>query len=142
VHRLVFRTKLVVSEIGSVSELLRLFRNTRRCVQRSGTHKILNVNLISWSYQCFINSFINGSTVLLLGPGLFFSFVIIFKQSIEPLGQGISPSQGRYIHTGQHKQNKYTQTSMPWVRFELTIPVFEWARRVHASDRAATMIVC
>jgi hypothetical protein len=35
----------------------------------------------------------------------------------------ISPSQGRYLHT--------------W--FEPTIPVFEWAKTVHALDGAATV---
>jgi hypothetical protein len=39
----------------------------------------------------------------LLGPSLFFSFIIFFLQSVGPLGQVISPSQGRYLHTGQHK---------------------------------------
>jgi hypothetical protein len=29
---------------------------------------------------------------------------------------------------------------MPRVGFEPTIPVFEWAKIVHASDRAATVI--
>jgi hypothetical protein len=29
---------------------------------------------------------------------------------------------------------------MPWVGFEPTIPVFERAKTVHASDRAATVI--
>jgi hypothetical protein len=32
-----------------------------------------------------------------------------YTQSVELLGRGISPSQGRYLHTGQHKR---TQTSM------------------------------
>jgi hypothetical protein len=41
----------------------------------------------------------------LLGPGLFFSFVIFFTQSVGLLRQGISPSEGRCLHTGQHKQN-------------------------------------
>jgi hypothetical protein len=35
-----------------------------------------------------------------------------FTQSVCLLGRGIGPSQGRYLHTGQHKQNKRTQTSM------------------------------
>jgi hypothetical protein len=35
---------------------------------------------------------------------------------------------------------KPTQTSMPRVGFELTIPVFERAKTVHALDRAATVI--
>jgi hypothetical protein len=39
----------------------------------------------------------------LLDPGLFFSFVIFFTQTVGLLGRVISPSQGRYLHTGQHK---------------------------------------
>jgi hypothetical protein len=39
----------------------------------------------------------------LLGPGLFFSFVIFFTQTVGLLGQVISPLQGRYLHAGQHK---------------------------------------
>jgi hypothetical protein len=52
----------------------------------------------------FIHSFIHQwlyST--LLGPGLFFSFVIFLTQTVGLLGWGISPSQGRYLHTGQHR---------------------------------------
>jgi hypothetical protein len=30
---------------------------------------------------------------------------------------------------------------MPWVGFETPIPVFERAKTIHASDRAATVIV-
>jgi hypothetical protein len=37
-------------------------------------------------------------------------------------------------------QNKRTQTSMPRVGFEPTIPVFERAKTVHALDRAVTPI--
>jgi hypothetical protein len=37
-------------------------------------------------------------------------------------------------------QNKHTQISMLEVGFELTISVFEWAKRVHALDCAATVI--
>jgi hypothetical protein len=40
---------------------------------------------------------------LLLDLGLFFSFLIFFTQSVGLLGGLISPSQGRYLHTGQHK---------------------------------------
>jgi hypothetical protein len=36
-------------------------------------------------------------------------------------------------------QKKCTQTSMPWVGFELTIPVFERAKTVRALNRAATV---
>jgi hypothetical protein len=53
----------------------------------------------------------------------------------------ISLSQGRYLHTGQHKQCKITQTFMPRVGFEPTIVVFERAKTVlHALERAANVI--
>jgi hypothetical protein len=39
----------------------------------------------------------------LLGLGLFFSCIIFFTQTARRLGRGISPSHGRYLHTGQHK---------------------------------------
>jgi hypothetical protein len=39
-------------------------------------------------------------------PGLFFNSVIIFTQKVGLLGRVKSPWQGRYLYTGQHKQNK------------------------------------
>jgi hypothetical protein len=44
------------------------------------------------------------------------------------------------MHTGQYKQNKRILTSMPRVRFEPMIPVFERVKTVQALDRAATVI--
>jgi hypothetical protein len=52
-------------------------------------------------------------------------------------GGGGSPSQDRNL---TQTQNEYTQTSVPRVEFEPTIPVFEGAKTVHASDRQATVI--
>jgi hypothetical protein len=43
-------------------------------------------------------------------------------------------------HRITQTQNKCTQTTMTLVGFELIIPVFERAKTVHASDRAATVI--
>jgi hypothetical protein len=37
-------------------------------------------------------------------------------------------------------EKTHTQTFMPEVGFEHSIPVFEGTKRVHALDRAATMI--
>jgi hypothetical protein len=74
-------------------------------------------------------------------PGLLFSSVIIL-QTVGLFGRVISPSQGRYLNTGQHKHriNAYThQTSMPWVGFEPTIPATKRVKTVHALDRAATV---
>jgi hypothetical protein len=44
----------------------------------------------------------------LFGPGLLFNSVIIFTQTVGIIGRVINPLQGRYLHTGQHKQNKRT----------------------------------
>jgi hypothetical protein len=63
------------------------------------------------------------------------------RQSVGLLGRVIRPSQGLYLYIGQHKQNKrtHTQTSMPQVGFEPTIPASERAKTVHALDRSATV---
>jgi hypothetical protein len=68
-----------------------------------------------------------------------FSFLIL-RESVGLLGLGISSLQGRYLHRTAQTQNKRRQTSMPWVGFEPTIPVFQRAKTFHASDRAATVI--
>jgi hypothetical protein len=52
------------------------------------------------------------------------------RYSVGLRGRVIIPSQGRYL----------TQTSMPRVGFEPTIPAFERAKIVHALDLAATVI--
>jgi hypothetical protein len=71
-----------------------------------------------------------------------FSFLILKTVSRTPglLGQGISPSQGCYLHRTAQTQNELRQTSMPWVVFEPTIPVFERAKTVYALDHVATVI--
>jgi hypothetical protein len=48
----------------------------------------------------------------LLGPDLFFSFVIFFTQTVGLLGRVISPSQGRYLYTGQHKHRINAHTDI------------------------------
>jgi hypothetical protein len=68
-----------------------------------------------------------------------FSVSWSFTQSVGFLGPRISLSLGHYLHTGQHKHNIKTQTSMPWVGFEPTIPVFKWEKTVHALDRTGTV---
>jgi hypothetical protein len=76
------------------------------------------------------------------GPWPLVQFRNHFSQMVGLLGRVISPSQARYLNTGQHKDriNAYIhQTSMPWVGFEPTIPAFERATTVHALDRAASL---
>jgi hypothetical protein len=71
--------------------------------------------------------------------GHFLTF-LVYTQSVGVLGRGISPSQGRYLHTEQHEHRINAHLSMPRVGFEPTIPEFERAKAVHALDRAATVI--
>jgi hypothetical protein len=48
-----------------------------------------------------------------LGPGLFFTFVIFFlTQTVGLLGQLISPSQGHYLNTRQHKHRTNAHTDI------------------------------
>jgi ABC-type transport system involved in multi-copper enzyme maturation permease subunit len=53
----------------------------------------------------------------LLGPNLFFSFIIFFPQTIGLLGQVISQSQGRYLYKGQQKHR---------INAHADIHAFEW----------------
>jgi hypothetical protein len=82
----------------------------------------------------FIHSFIHQWLYSpLLGPGQFFSFVIVFTQSVGLLGRVISPSQGRYLHTGQHKHRINAHTD---------IHAFEWDSNVlsqRSSERRQLM---
>jgi hypothetical protein len=59
------------------------------------------------------------------------------RQSVGLLGWVISPLQGCYL---TQTQNKHRQTSMPWVGFEPTTSVFEWAKTFDALDCAVTVI--
>jgi hypothetical protein len=69
-------------------------------------------------YDCiqtnsFIYSFIHHLLYSpLFGPGVFFSFVILFTQTAGLLGRVISPSQGLYPHTGQHKHRINAHTDI------------------------------
>jgi hypothetical protein len=51
----------------------------------------------------------------LLCPGRFFSF-LIYAQSVGLLGRWMSPSQGRYLHTEQHKHriNAHRHSCFDW----------------------------
>jgi hypothetical protein len=55
--------------------------------------------------------FFFGSTAL-VSLGRFFGS-LIYTQSVGLRVRVISASQGRYLHTGQNKQNKRTETSKP-----------------------------
>jgi hypothetical protein len=49
-------------------------------------------------------------------PWPLFQFLDLFTQSVGPLGRRISPSQGRYLHTGQYKYriNAHRHPCLKW----------------------------
>jgi hypothetical protein len=59
------------------------------------------------------------------------------RQLVRLPGQGTRPSQGRCLTQTQIKRR---QTSMPWVGFESTIPVFQRTKTFHTLDRTVTVI--
>jgi hypothetical protein len=76
------------------------------------------------------------------GPRPLIQFHNHFSQSVGLLGRVISPLQGCYLNTGQHKHriNAYThQMPMPWVWIKTTITASERGNTVHALDRVATV---
>jgi hypothetical protein len=81
-----------------------------------------------------------GSTALLLDLGGFFSFLILYTVGRIPWTGDQPVARPLSTHRTTQTPNKRTQTSMPRVGFELTIPAFERAKTVHALNRAATVI--
>jgi hypothetical protein len=73
-------------------------------------------------------------------PWRLFQFLNLDTVGRTPLIRDQPVARSLPIHSTTHAQNKRTQTSMPRVGFESTIPVFERAKTVHASDSAATVI--
>jgi hypothetical protein len=75
----------------------------------------LNQNSTKTNFSLFIHQCLYSP---LLGHGLFFSFVIFFTQSVRLLGRVISPSQGRYLHTGQQKQRISAHTDIHAIEWD------------------------
>jgi hypothetical protein len=86
-----------------------------------------------------MNLSIYGSTAF-VDLGLFFSFLILYTAGRTPWTEDQPVARPLPTHRTTQTQNKRTQTSIPRVGFEPTIPVLEWAKTVHTSDRAATVI--
>jgi hypothetical protein len=75
-----------------------------------------------------------------LGPGHFFSFVILYTVGRTPWTEAESATRRLPTHRIAQTQNKHTHKSMPRVLFETTTTLFERAKTVHALDRASTVI--
>jgi hypothetical protein len=69
------------------------------------------------------------------GPWTLFQFLNPIRSRYGPLDEASA-----LCNTVTYTQNKCTHTSMPKLGFELTTPVFERWKTVHALDRATTVI--
>jgi hypothetical protein len=63
-------------------------------------------------------------------------YLWIYRQLVGLLWGVIGPTQGLYLHTGQHNTEKRRHISMPRRRFEPAISTFERSKTVLASDRS------
>jgi hypothetical protein len=70
-----------------------------------------------------------------------FQFLNLYTVGRTPLTGDQPDARSLPTHRTTPTQNKRTQTSMPSVGFEPTIPVFERVKTFHALDRAGTVIV-
>jgi hypothetical protein len=75
-----------------------------------------------------------------LDLGRFFSFLILYTVGSTPWMGDQPVARLMSTHRTSQTQNKRTQTSMPRVGFEHTIPMFERTKTVHALDPTATVI--
>jgi hypothetical protein len=91
--------------------------------------------------RIYQRSFIHSSIAVepFVGHWPFLQFRNLFTQSVGLLGRVISPSQGPYLHTGQHKHRINAHTDIPAVS---GIRTHDPSVRVGdaSSDRAATVI--
>jgi hypothetical protein len=79
------------------------------------------------------------STALCWTLAAFFSFLILHTVGRTPWTGDQTVARPLPTHRTTQTQNRRTQTSMPLVGFEPMNPVFERAKTVYASDRAATV---
>jgi hypothetical protein len=70
---------------------------------------------------------------------LFLQFIYLYTVGWTPWTGDQPVARPLPTHRTTQTQNKRTQTSMPRVGVEPTVPVMERAKTVHASDRAATV---
>jgi hypothetical protein len=92
------------------------------------------VSCLTSSLKILFHSFIHHLLYSpLLGPCLFFSFVIFFTQKSGLPERGISPSQGRYLRAGQHKHRMNAHTD---------IHALNGIRTYDPSVRASENILC
>jgi hypothetical protein len=88
----------------------------------------------------YIISIGNRFTTLVLGLDRFFNFLMQCSVGRDSW-PGSRPSQGLYLHIGQHKQSNRLRTSKPAAGFTPRTPEFEQEKTVDALNRGTTLTV-
>jgi hypothetical protein len=103
---------------------------------------IMNGDSVFRRMQLHLILNLSGSTILFLKLGRHFTFLILYTIG-RTLWTGDQPvARPLPAHRTTQTQNKRTQTSMPRVGFEPTIPMLELSKTVPTSDCAVTVIGC
>jgi hypothetical protein len=76
-----------------------------------------------------------------VGPWPLIQFLILYTVGITPWTEDQPIARPLPTHRTTQTQNKHTQTPMPRVGFESTIPAFQRVKS-HATDRTATVTGC
>jgi hypothetical protein len=96
--------------------------------------------LISLSMLLRFSKSMYGCTTLCWAFAVFFSFLIFYTVGRTPWTGDQPVARPLSAHRTAQTQNKRTQTPMPQVGFEPTIPVFERAKTLHVLYHAAIVI--
>jgi hypothetical protein len=89
--------------VGLFCSIQHIRKNTRHMKKRNDQINILLSFILSIHLRLYSP---------LLDIDRFFSFLICFTQSVGLLRRGISPSQGRYLRTGQYKHRMKAHTDI------------------------------
>jgi hypothetical protein len=100
-------------------------------------HVCTRIIVTRWGYK---TNYLSMALQAFVGPLSLCSFLILYTISRTPWTGDQPVATPLPTHRTTQTQNKRTQTSIPWLGFEPTIPAFERAKTVHALDRAATVI--
>jgi hypothetical protein len=101
-----------------------------------------NHNFRLFLYSLFPESLPQHSILIVqpfVGPWPLFQFLDLYTVCRTSWTGDQPVARSLPTHRTTQTENKRTQTSMPLVGSEPTIPVFEREKTIHASDRAATV---
>jgi hypothetical protein len=83
----------------------------------SRRNKGISVTIKCCNFSMYLSSiYLSMALEPFVGPWPLLQFLDLFRQFVRLFGRGISPLQGRYLHTGQHKHriNSHKHPCLKW----------------------------